>query len=70
MNVLKSLKFKAKLKSKLNFKVTAARRAEFLWKKTTLASFQSSEIPPTLLHGLGNKLSFSCKIPAPDGLKY
>jgi hypothetical protein len=72
MNILKCLKFKVKLNLKLNFKVAVPRPTEILWKKTSQASAscRSLEIPPTALHGVGNKLSFSCKIPAPDGLKY
>jgi len=68
MNILKFLKFK--VKPKLKFKVAVARRTEVLWKKLALASFGSSEFPPTLQHGLGNKLSFSRKIQTPDVLKY
>jgi len=70
MNILKFLKFKVKLKLKLKFKVAVAQSTEVLWTKLALASFGSSEIPPTLQHGLGNKLSSSCKIQAPDALKY
>ena len=39
--------FKVKLKFKLKCNVAVARRTEVLWKKTALASFRSSEFPPT-----------------------
>jgi hypothetical protein len=44
--------------------VTAAGTA-VLWNKAAVVSN-----PPLVLHGLRNKLSFRCKNPARDGLKY